>query len=119
MSTSKNDEIEFRKWKLLIELKHLPRHVDGVYSLPSLNSLFEWHGVIFLRQGLYRGGIFKFKFELPSNYPASGPSKVTFNQTSIPFHPQIKSDTGELSLARAEFANWNGEIHGVAHVLKV
>lgn len=120
MTASPSNELEFRKWKILIELKHLPKVIgDGIYCLPSSQSLFEWHGTLFLRQGLYRGGIFKFKFELPPNYPTVGPTKITFNQSAIPFHPQIKQDTGDLLLARSELANWNGEIHGVAHVLKV
>lgn len=31
--------------------------------------LLEWFGVIFIRQGLYQGGVFRFTLYVPDNYP--------------------------------------------------
>ena len=28
-----------------------------------------WNGVLFIRQGLYQEGVFKFKLVIPENYP--------------------------------------------------
>ena len=111
------DENQYiRSWKILIELKHLPRFVpQGVYCLPSIESLYEWYGSIFLRQGFYRNGVFHFKFVLPTEYPLKGPTKVTFLGAPI-FHPQIKWETGELLLK--EFAEWDAEKHNIAQILK-
>ena len=70
------------------------RKLAGIYVLPSTDSLFTWHGVIFvrcallahglscarrcsshqfrclvLRSGLYREGVFKFVIRFPDNFP--------------------------------------------------
>lgn len=37
---------------------------SGVYLLPSNDDLHVFFGVIFLRQGLYKNGIFKFRVNL-------------------------------------------------------
>ena len=31
--------------------------------------LSDWHGVLFIRQGLYQEGVFKFSVQIPENYP--------------------------------------------------
>lgn len=28
-----------------------------------------WEGVVFIRQGLYKGGVFKFSVEIPKSFP--------------------------------------------------
>lgn len=45
------------------------------YSPPFL--LPGWYGVIFVRKGHYRGGVFKFVLLIPTLYPDEGP-KVHF-----------------------------------------
>jgi ubiquitin-protein ligase len=51
----------YRQQYMLIEYRHLAKFApSGVYVTPSIDSLNTWQGAIFLRQGLYRGGIFKF-----------------------------------------------------------
>ena len=32
------------------------------------NTIQEWFGVIFIRQGMYRKGIFKFIVDIPAEY---------------------------------------------------
>ena len=36
-------------------------HLSGVIVVPHLNDIKVWDGTIFVRQGLYKGGIFKFR----------------------------------------------------------
>ena len=44
--------------------KHGP---PGLYLLPRADTE-DWHGVIFLRQGFYRHGIFRFLISFPDEY---------------------------------------------------
>jgi hypothetical protein len=37
-----------------------------------------WHGVIFLRKGYFRKGVFKFVMHIPDGYPDAGPPRVFF-----------------------------------------
>lgn len=45
----------------------------GIYALPSLHSVWDWHGVISVRAGLYQHGVFKFSVKLPVKYPLEAP----------------------------------------------
>jgi ubiquitin-protein ligase len=67
-----------REIKLAIEFKYMMKHAPGgVYLMPCLDDNHELHGVIFLRRGLYRNGVFRFKVNLPRAY------------NSFNTHPQI------------------------------
>lgn len=58
-----------KDYGLMIEYKHLRQHVPaGIYVLPSFDNSRIWYGTIFIHQGLYRNGIFKFTIEIPSEY---------------------------------------------------
>jgi ubiquitin-protein ligase len=52
--------------------------------------------VIFIREGYYREGIFKFEISIPQNYP-SKPPEIKF--TSKVFHPLIDLTTGRLDIS--------------------
>jgi ubiquitin-protein ligase len=52
--------------------------------------------VIFVREGYYREGIFKFEIHIPQNYP-SKPPEIQF-MTKI-FHPLVDISTGKLDLS--------------------
>lgn len=54
----------------------------------------EWHGVVFVRHGLYKEGRFKFKCSF-REFPAK-PPKLTF--VSEVYHPMVNEETGELDL---------------------
>jgi len=86
---------------ILFELKQMKRHVPtGVYCIPLQDNLFEWHGIIFLHQGLFKGAIFKYKIILPPDYPGKAIPRVVFfrqMRTDI-FHPLIDPQTCELNL---------------------
>lgn len=34
-----------------------------------INWYIEWNGVIFVRSGMYEGGVFKFNIQFPNRYP--------------------------------------------------
>lgn len=58
-----------KDFKLAIEFKYLMKNAPaGVYLLPEVDDIRSLHGVIFLRRGLYRGGIFRFTVKLPFGY---------------------------------------------------
>ena len=40
--------------------------------MPHLDDIRQFSGVIFIRRGLYKNGIFRFKMILPSNYNSLG-----------------------------------------------
>jgi ubiquitin-protein ligase len=76
------------------EFKHLVGHAPGgVYLLPHQTDIRQLFGVIFLRKGMYSGGIFRFKVTLPPDYntPGSFPSVVF---TPPIFHPLVHSTVG-------------------------
>jgi ubiquitin-protein ligase len=72
--------------------QQLGKHqIQNVYVVPSANSSLSkrlvfikhfycatktylvWYGVIFLHQGIYEGGIFRFTLFLPDNFPNESP----------------------------------------------
>jgi ubiquitin-protein ligase len=58
-----------KDFKLAIEFKYLMKHAPGgVYLMPEFDDIRSLHGVIFLRRGLYRDGIFRFVMKLPKAY---------------------------------------------------
>lgn len=71
-----------------------------------------WYGVIFVHQGYYSSGAFKFRVAIPEAYPEYPPS-VTF--ISDMFHPLIDSG-GNLSLSQ-QFPTWRPCEDYIFHVL--
>jgi len=66
-----------------------------IFHLNLINILLVWHGVIFIREGPYKDGIFKFEIRIPSSYPKSAP-EVYF--TTYVGHPLIDPYKGKLDL---------------------
>lgn len=89
-------------------------HLSGVIVLPHLSDIRIWDGTIFVRQGLYKGGIFKFRMTFPEDYPASAP-KVYFTTTI--YHPLINYKTGDLDLMYY-FKKWEWGKHYAINCLK-
>jgi ubiquitin-protein ligase len=78
-----------KDYALMIEYKHLAHYAPGgVYVLPSYDNLRVWYGVIFLRRGSYGAGIFRFRYNLPEDYPGEG-TRPTVTFLSRVFHPLI------------------------------
>jgi len=101
---------------LTIEFKNLvPSHrrPSGMYVMPAFDNMMKWYGVIFVHQGYYRKGVFKFTIDLPRNYPNDRP-QVTF-LTPV-YHPYVRAN-GQLDLSLA-FPQWIPKKHFVIHVLQ-
>lgn len=71
-----------------------------------------WYGVIFVHQGYYQSGVFKFRVAVPESYPEYPPS-ITF--MSDMFHPLIDGG-GNLSLTY-QFPVWRPYQDYIFHVL--
>ena len=64
---------KMRDFRLAIEYKYLIKHAPGgVYMLPELDNIRKLHGVVFVRRGLWRNGVFRFLVVLPDNYNTTG-----------------------------------------------
>jgi ubiquitin-protein ligase len=88
---------------LLEEYRHILDHLPaGMVVAPAFHTLLEWHGSIHVKDGFYRGGIFKFVINIPVDYPASAPAVYFFNAV---FHPLVDPVTGRLDLSIA-FPTW-------------
>ncbi len=109
-------EQALRDYKVTIEYKHLKQHSpSGVYVLPSLTSLRFFHGVIFLRRGLYSNAIFKFTIELPPEYnEVNAWPRIVFS-TDV-YNPHVCHETGELDVKTA-YPNWDPHRHYLVTVL--
>eukprot|EP00434_Breviolum_minutum_P008104 symbB.v1.2.007145.t1/scaffold435.1/size205859/20 len=73
-----------------------------MYVLPCFDSVLTWQGALFVRQGLYKGGVFKFRLVLPEEYPDQGPDLYF---TSDVFHPMVDPKTGQVELVSL-FPEW-------------
>lgn len=79
------------------------QNIGGVYVVPSAGSALKWFGVIFIRQGLYQGGIYRFTLYIPDNFPDCDCPIIVFEPPV--FHPLIDCETGELDVKRS-FTKW-------------
>jgi ubiquitin-protein ligase len=75
---------------------------NGMVVAPAFHTLLEWHGIIFVNEGWFKGGVFKFVIHIPVDYPESPPAVYFFNRI---FHPLVDSETGRLDLTPA-FPTW-------------
>mmetsp|Transcript_48205 Transcript_48205/g.105162 ORF Transcript_48205/g.105162 Transcript_48205/m.105162 type:complete len:339 (-) Transcript_48205:33-1049(-) len=75
---------------------------SGMYVLPCFDSVLTWQGALFVRQGLYKGAVFKFRLVLPEEYPDQGPDLYF---TSDVFHPMVDPKTGQVELVSL-FPEW-------------
>ena len=105
-----------KDYQIMIEYKHLKHHAPrGMYVLPSFTDRRKWHGVVFLRQGLYKRGIFKFIVEMPESYPEDG-ARPTVRFLNHVFHPMVDPETGVLDL-ETKFPEWKTGEHYIVLVL--
>ncbi|KAK6094134.1 hypothetical protein BDV3_002202 [Batrachochytrium dendrobatidis] len=66
---------------------------SGVYILPVPEAPTLWQGVVFMNEGLFNGGIFRFVIEAGDTYPDTIP---VMRFTSLLFHPLVDPLTGVL-----------------------
>jgi len=94
----------FLEYALLAEFNLVRRQQPvGVFVIPSNASALIWFGIIFVRQGHYEGGAFKFTIYIPDTFPDCDCPTVIFE--TIPYHPMISSTTGEFDTSKS-FAKW-------------
>mmetsp|Transcript_29028 Transcript_29028/g.48785 ORF Transcript_29028/g.48785 Transcript_29028/m.48785 type:complete len:293 (+) Transcript_29028:64-942(+) len=111
--SSESSSQHIRDFKLAIEFKYLMKHAPaGVYLVPELDDIHRLHGVIFVRRGLYRDGVFRFVMSLPSNYnDINTHPQITF-ASPIPYNPLIDPDTGCLDLRTDDsIREWQPDKH--------
>jgi len=84
--------------------------------MPSFANLRLLYGVIFVETGFYRRGIFKFRMDLPVDYPADNARPKIMFLTRL-FHPLVSSQTQELDLS-PKFPQWKAQTNDLAAVLK-
>ncbi|RIB16499.1 ubiquitin-conjugating enzyme/RWD-like protein [Gigaspora rosea] len=88
--------------------------------MPSADNFHIWYGVLFVHKGFYKGGVFKFKLNIPIEYPFFYPPTVQFifkliNDVGL-FHPLIHPETGNFSLTQ-QFKDWAPHRYYIFHVL--
>lgn len=86
MSVTNQDYYLSLEYKYL--LKHFP---DGVVLLPQVDDNRKLHGVIFVHQGPYAGGIFRFTVTLPPEYNSKNSFPLIVFTPPI-FHPLISPE---------------------------
>lgn len=101
-----------KDFKLAIEFKYLMKHSPaGVYLMPEFDNIRKLHGVIFLRRGLYRDGIFRFQIHLPTEYNDINTHPEIFFNPPV-YNPMIDPVTGRLDLKIDEvLKEWQPERH--------
>lgn len=110
-SLDANSSQHLRDLKLAIEYKYLRQHAPGgTFLIPEIDDTRKFHGVIFIRRGLYRNGIFRFTIDIPLNYNSMGSYPTVIFNPPI-FNPLVNQTTGELDLKvnTSQFAEWNPE----------
>jgi len=101
-----------RDYKLAIEFKYLMAHAPaGVYLMPEFEDIRQLHGVIFVRRGLYRDGMFRFVMRLPPMYNTSDTHPQIFFDPPL-FSPLVDPLSGALDLCAEEaLLVWQPEKH--------
>ncbi|CAG5021907.1 unnamed protein product [Parnassius apollo] len=95
----------------MLQTENLP----GIYVIPSYENSLLWFGVIFVRSGVYEGGVFRFTLTLPEKFPDDSVPVVTFN--SKLYHPAVNATTGVLSLNEV-FPQWDKKQNHIWQILK-
>jgi len=116
IASEEEREQALRDYKVTIEYKHLKSHAPGgVYVIPSMDSLRDFYGIIFVRRGPFTNGIFKFRLSLPSKYNDTNmwPS-IQFS--SRVYNPYVDPNSGELDV-RSAYPNWDPSRHYLVTVL--
>ena len=96
------DSEESKELQLVLEYRSLRAFApSGVYTIPTIQDIYKWYGMVFIRGGEYQGGVFKFRLEIPHDYPISGPEVFFISHV---FHPLVSPESGQLNLG-PKFAN--------------
>lgn len=122
-TTLESFDSRLRDIRLGIEYKYLTKHAPGgVYLLPEMDNIRKLHGVVFVRRGLWRNGIFRFLVVLPDNYNTTGCSPHVFFTPPI-YNPLVHAETGKLDLTLDDslLTEWQQDkhfLHTIAMAIK-
>lgn len=84
--------------------------------MPSKSQSLNWDGVIFVRAGPFKNGIFRFTIQLDASFPAQkSPPVIKLIATSLS-HPLISPDTLIFDTSSA-FPTWSENDH-IYEILK-
>lgn len=87
-----------RNYAIVIEYKHLAQHIpSSVFVLPSASSIRVWDGVIFIKHGIYRGGIFRFVLHIPDRQALAMPLHAGVRPFHLPRPPALDISPPQLS----------------------
>ena len=73
-----------------------------------------WYGIIFIRLGVYQEGIFRFRIQIPENYPDGDCPRLLFEHPV--FHPLVDTETFELDVKRG-FHKWRRNVNHIWQIL--
>lgn len=105
----------FLEYSILAEYNLLQKQkLPGVYVIPSANTSLCWFGIIFIRQGIYQEGIFRFKILIPDNYPDGDCPRLVFEHPV--FHPLVDTESHELDVKRG-FHKWRRNVNHIWQIL--
>jgi len=105
----------FQEHSIMAEFNHLKKtRLPGVYVIPSYFNPLVWFGVVFIRQGIYQDGVFRFTLDIPKNYPDGDCPSITFRPAV--YHPFVDPSTGKLDLARG-FNSWRANVNHIWQIL--
>jgi len=105
----------FMEHTVMAEFNHLKKiRLPGVYVIPSFFNPLIWFGVIFIRQGTYEDGVFRFTLDIPNNYPDGDCPTITF--TPPVYHPFIDAKSGKLNVSQG-FTPWRANVNHIWQVL--
>jgi len=94
-----------QEYKIMAEYKMLQSEsIPGLYLIPSVESSFIWFGVLFVRRGIYKDGVFRFNMSIPPEFPNTTQSPTIIFQSQV-FHPSICPFTGTMDITEA-FPKW-------------
>ena len=118
MESPSQSSAHLRNLKIAIEFKYLMKHAPGgVFIMPEFDSIRTFHGVIFVRRGIYRDGIFRFTLKLPEEYSSHGTHpQITFHSTV--YNPLVNPDTGFVDISvDPGMHKWEPERHFIVNAL--
>ncbi|GMT11229.1 hypothetical protein PFISCL1PPCAC_2526, partial [Pristionchus fissidentatus] len=92
--------------------------IEGMFIMPGHQNILEWSGILFIRNGVYAGGIFRFCVNLPSDFPETDDLPVITLESEV-FHPQISLKERRVDLNRYFPDGWKRDKHHVWNALMV
>jgi len=105
----------FLEYSLLAEYNLLQKQkLPGIYVIPSSETSLTWFGIIFIRQGIYQEAVFRFKIQIPENYPDGDCPRLFFDHPV--YHPIVDPDSNELDVKRG-FHKWRRNVNHIWQIL--